>query len=270
MKILPVRMETAKESKNPFFIELYRIYLKTGIIRICNCDVVITFAGENYYPVPIERGSIKTTVDAKIDNMDLKIADADNEKISALMEGFDFRGRKVEIVRIQYPESLEDKSLVMPVFWGYLDAPSYSNGEFSVTVKASFPKGNVPFRTTQYICCNTFGDFNCQMDKARKEFEIELNSSTPLKIKLKGNVENDFYKNGLITIGYETKLIKTCYTEGVNYFYVEPYYSFNVDLTDKAVLTRNCDKTPEMCAKYNNRKHYGGFIAIPKEFRVGT
>ena len=56
MKILPVSMKKAKESENPFFIELYRIYLKTGTIRICNCDVVITFAGETYYPVPIERG----------------------------------------------------------------------------------------------------------------------------------------------------------------------------------------------------------------------
>ena len=270
MKILPVSLEKAKESNNPFFIELYRIYLKTGTIRICNCDVVITFAGETYQPVPIERGSIKSSVDAKIDNMDLKIADADNEKISALMEGFDFRGRKVEIVRIQYPESLEDESLVLPIFWGYLDAPSYTNGEFNVTVKASFPKGNVPFRTTQYICCNTFGDINCRMDKARRECEIETESSTALKIKLKGKCTDGYYKNGLITIGYETKMIKNCYAEGDNYFYIEPYYPFYVSLTGNAVLTRNCDKTPEMCARYNNRMHYGGFIAIPKEFRLGT
>ena len=56
MKILPVSIELAKEQSSSFFIELYNIYLKTGIIRICNCDTVISFNGYNYYPVPIERG----------------------------------------------------------------------------------------------------------------------------------------------------------------------------------------------------------------------
>ena len=137
MKILPVSIEKAKEQASSFFVELYNVYLKTGTIRICNCDTVINFNGYNYYPVPIERGNIKSTVDAKIDNMDLNISDADNEKVSALLEGFDFRGRRVEIFRIQYPESLTDNNIVIPVFWGYLDAPA-SNGEFTCTVKANF------------------------------------------------------------------------------------------------------------------------------------
>ena len=78
MKILPVSIKQAKDSDSSFFIELYNIYLKTGTVRICNCDAVITFNDLQYYPVPIQRGNIKSTVDSKVDNMDLKIADADN------------------------------------------------------------------------------------------------------------------------------------------------------------------------------------------------
>lgn len=266
MKILPVSIELAKEQSSSFFIELYNIYLKTGTIRICNCDTVISFNGYNYYPVPIERGNIKSTVDAKIDNMDLKIADADNEKISALMEGFDFRGRKVEILRIQYPESLEDNSIVMPVFWGYLDAPSYSNGEFNCTIKASFPKNNTPTRVTQYICNNTFGDENCKLSKDFRTVNVTISACTPNDIQTDFVDKADYYKNGLITIGYETKMIKTNTSDG----HIITYYPFQGEIQGTAILQRNCDKTPEMCAKYGNRRNYGGFLSIPKEFRLGT
>lgn len=266
MRILPVSMELAKEQSDSFFIELYNIYLKTGIIRICNCDVVINFGGYDYHPVPIERGSIKSTVDAKIDNMDLKISDADNAKVSTLMQGFDFRGRNVEVLRIQYPESLEDNSIVLPVFFGYLDAPSYSNGEFTCSIINSFPKSNLPYRTTQYFCNNTFGDELCGMSKATKEVSIDIGNSNTNTIRITGaTLTADYYKNGLITMGYETKLIKSNTSNEITV-----QYPFLADITDKAVLTRNCDKTPEMCAKFGNRKNYGGFLAIPKEFRVMT
>lgn len=266
MKILPVSIEKAKEQNSSFFIELYNIYLKTGTIHICNCDSVITFNGLDYQPVPIERGSIKTTVDAKIDNMDLKIADVDNSKISALMQGFDFRGRVVEIIRILYPDSLEDNSIAVPVFYGYLDAPSYSNGEFSCVVKANFPKVKIPSWTTQYFCNNAFGDSGCKMDKAQILVNIEEASSTPTNIKTSYFGKDNYYKNGLITIGYETKMIKSSDSNG----FITTYYPFLGELRGKAVLQRNCDKTPEMCEHYKNRQNYGGFLAIPKEFRLGT
>ena len=265
MKILPVSMKLAKEQDTSFFIELYNIYLKTGTIRICNCDEVIRFGNYDYFPVPIERGNIKSTVDAKIDNVDLKISDADNSKVSALMQGFDFRGRNVEILRIQYPESLEDESIVMPVFYGYLDAPTYGNGEFNCSVISSFPKNNLPYRQTQYFCNNTFGDELCKMSKATKIVTVDINNSTPNVIYINENLTEDYYKNGLITIGYETKMVKS---NSANVIFV--YYPFMSDLTDKATLSRNCDKTPEMCSKFGNRKNYGGFLAIPKEFRVMT
>lgn len=267
MKILPVSMELAKEQNSSFFIELYNIHLKTGIIRICNCDTTIYFAGYDYYPVPIERGNIKSSVDAKIDNVDLKIADADNSKVAALMQGFDFRGRNIEIFRIQYPESLVDNNIVMPVFYGYLDAPSYSNGEFTCSVISAFPKSNVPFRQTQYFCNNTFGDELCTLSKDIRTLNIDIAKSTPSEIVITGTtLTENYYQNGLLTIGYETKLIKSNTTNKIILIY--PFQAD--DLASTGTISRNCDKTPEMCAKFGNRKNYGGFLTVPKEFRVIT
>lgn len=266
MKILPVSMEKAKEENGSFFIELYNIYLKTGIIRICNCDVVLPFMGYNYYPVPIERGNIKSSVDDKIDNVDLKVSDVDNSKIAALMEGFDFRGRTIEIIRIQYPDSIEDNSIALPIFKGILDSPSYANGEFTCSVKNSFPENKVPFRTTQYFCNNTFGDTMCKMDKKTRVLGVSIANSTPSEIVVTGTtLTADEYAEGLLTIGYETKQIKSNTQNKIVL-----YYPIMGDMKDSCTISRNCNKTPEMCDKYNNRKNYGGFIAIPKEFRITT
>lgn len=265
MKILPVNVKKMAESGNPFFIEIYNIYLKTGIVRICNADVIINFDGNEYHPVPIERGSIKSSVDEKLDNVDLKISDVDNSKVSALMEGFDFRGKKIEIFKIQYPDSLTHPEYIVPTFFGYIDAPSYSNGEFTCIVVNSFPKSKNPFRTTQYFCNHTFGDEQCKASK--KELSLQFSSSGEQnKINIIGfNLIDDKYENGIITIGYETKMIKS---QKGNI--ITTYYPFQGDLNSYKIckIERNCDKTPETCNKYNNRENYGGFIALPYEFRV--
>lgn len=266
MKILPVSIAQAKESGNPFFIELYNIYLRTGIVRICNADEQIVYNGDTYYPTPIQRGNVKTSVDNKIDNMDLKISDADNSKISALMDGFDFRGRIVEIFKIQYPESLTNTNMIVPVFRGKLDAPNYANGEFTCIVVSAFPKTKVPLRTTQYFCNNSFGDSLCTASKETRTLTIaSITSKSVITLNASPSISNNFYENGLLTIGYETKMIKSNSGNTITIAY--PFLG-DIHVGDTVKIERNCNKTPEMCAKYNNRENYGGFIAIPSEFRI--
>lgn len=268
MKILPVKLAEAKERANSFFIELYTIWLTTGIIRLCNCDQVITFNGQDYQPVPVQRGTIKSTVDAKIDNVELKIADSDLSKVAALIEGFDFRGHYVEIDRIMYPESLHNSDYVMNVFYGYLDTPVYSNGEFTVQVKAQFPVTNTPSRVTQYFCNAAFGDDECGMDKAQRTIDIDTAKSSKNLIVTTTSMTAGYYRNGLLTIGYETKFIKSDYIDTSGNHILQTLYPFLGDLQTIATIERNCDKTPEMCANYGNRARYSGFLAVPKEYRL--
>lgn len=269
MKILPVQIATAKERSNSFFIELYTLWLTTGIIRLCNCDQAITFNGNTYQPVPVQRGTIKSTVDAKIDNAELKIADTDLSKVAALIEGFDFRGHYVEIDRILYPDSLSNGDMFMCVFYGYLDTPVYSNGEFTVQIKASFPNNNTPSRVTQYFCNAAFGDAECGMDKAVKSITVNTTSSTKSLLVITTDATVGYYKNGLITMGYETKYIADDYTDTDGNHVIKTLYPFLGDLQSTAIIQRNCNKTPEMCKAYGNRARYSGFLAVPKEFRLG-
>lgn len=269
MKILPISMKTAKESSNPFFIELYTIWLTTGVIRLCNCDEVITFAGNDYSPVPIQRGTIKATVDSKVDNVELKIVDADNSKISALMSGFDFRGRYCEIDKILYPDSLTDPTAVVLAFYGYLDTPTYSNGEFTVTIKSSVPYIQSPTRITQYFCNSSFGDTECGMDKAKRTVNIDTVKSTANKIYITDTIDGGYYNSGLLTIGYETKWISNDYINEYGAHILETQFPFQGTIQATGTIERNCNKTPEMCKnQYNNRSRYSGFLAVPLEFRL--
>lgn len=272
MKILPVVIKEAKEKYNNFFIELYTLTLTTGIVRLCNCDKVIQFGGNDYQPVPVQRGSIKSTVDSKIDNVELKIADTDLSKVAALVGGFDFRGCYCEIDRIVYPESLENSDIVMMVFYGYLDNPAYSNGEFTVQVKASLPYTNKPSRVTQYHCNSIFGDAECQANKGLRDITINTETSTASKIIVTTDmfdVPEGYYKNGLLTIGYETKMIQRDYYDGLSQRILQTSYPFLGDLVQNAKVQRNCDKTIETCRLYGNEIHYSGFLSVPKEYRLG-
>ncbi len=272
MKILPVVISKAKELYNNFFIELYTLTLTTGIVRLCNCDKVISFGGNDYQPVPVQRGSIKSTVDSKIDNVELKIADTDLSKVAALVGGFDFRGCYCEIDRIVYPDSLENSDIKMIVFYGYLDNPSYSNGEFTVQVKAALPYTTKPSRTTQYYCNSIFGDTECTASKGLRSITINTETSTKSKIIVTTdltNIENGYYENGLLTIGYETKMIKRDYYDNNGQRIFQMVYPFQGDLVSSAKVQRNCDKTIETCRKYGNQAHYSGFLAVPKEYRLG-
>ena len=149
------------------------------------------------------------------------------------------------------PESLEDEEIAMTVFYGYLDTPTYSNGEFTVTVKAAFPNNKVPSRITQYFCNAAFGDEQCGMDKDLRKVDVEPLLSLPNKIKLDAaDIAEGYYKNGLITIGYETKLIKDNFIDNNDgNHYVVTQYPFLGAILDTATLQRNCDKTPEMCER---------------------
>ena len=272
MKILPVLIKEAKEKYSNFFIELYTLTLTTGVVRLCNCDKVISFAGNDYQPVPVQRGSIKSSVDSKIDNVELKIADTDLSKVAALVGGFDFRGCYCEIDRILYPDSLTDRDAVMLVFYGYLDNPAYSNGEFTVQVKAALPYTNKPSRTTQYYCNSIFGDTECGASKGTKSITINTETSTKSKIIVTTdmtNIENGYYENGLLTIGYETKMINRDYYDANGQRIFQLVYPFMGDLVKNAKVQRNCDKTIETCRKYGNQKNYSGFLAVPKEYRLG-
>lgn len=266
-RLLPVSIQQAKEQAQNFFIELYTIQLKTGELRIAACDQDITFNGKQYLALPIERGAIKRGVDNKIDTCEIRIGNVDQSMTLALFQGFDFRGCKCYIHRILYPDSLQDASLIVPVFSGILDSPYLNNKEFKVTILAQVPNQQCPNRKCQLTCNAKFADpEECGVVKVIRTGTANPDLSTKNHIydtARLGEPEN-YWKDGIITIGYESRRIKQS-KDG--YIYLE--YPFILQPTGSYIIEQGCDKTFKTCKeRYNNGRNFSGFLAVPFEYIV--
>lgn len=263
MIILPQKMSEMKDSDATFFIELYIIELKTGNLYLAATDTDITFAGQTYMAIPFQRETIDRSMDNVIDSCEISLGDGDYDKLAYLCNGFDFRGADVTIFKIMYPDSLEDNTVRSISFVGYVNGCSYSQGVFTCSLNTRLPNIEVPNRSCQLCCNSEFGDAECGMSLDKIETNL-ANGSTNSKILLPTTFSKDYWKDGVITIRGESRLILG--NEGnqitINYSF------FQKDITTRtpATLIRGCDKTKETCKnRFNNMKNFSGFPSIPFE-----
>ena len=244
-----------------FIVEIYDIFLRTGVIYVCNTDRDITFEGHKYIALPIEREDISRNVDNTDDDVKITMADATKEQLQYIISGFDFRGCHVRVRQILYPESLYDNNIFRDCFYGYIDNPAYENGEFSCTLRSRIPKVTVPRRTYQAMCNCRFGDAVCQMDQARSTGKI-VDVLGDNRIVIEQIHDDDFWVNGIITIDGESRMIRT--SEGA---VITTYYPFFASIGRGLNYTvrRGCDKTFETCRRLGNLQHFAGFPSIPFE-----
>lgn len=258
-EVLPVCMSVAKESGNPFFIELYAINLRTGITRIAACDENIRFNDEEYLAVPFKRGEITKSLDNITDSCEISIGDVNDEHLRFLMEGFDFRGCEAEIVRIKYPDSLENSSIIQWVFSGFIDEPSFSDGTFTCKLKQHIPNIECPNRSYHMACNSEFGDEDCGMS---------LDETTCAIVGMNGNeltISQPFPENkwidGVASITGESRIIVS---SNGNIIKLNVNFAQN-PLGKSVTLIRGCNKTATRCKQYGNMQHFSGFPAIPYE-----
>lgn len=263
MIILPQKMSEMKDSDATFFIELYIVKLKTGTIYLAATDTDITFAGQTYMAIPFQRETIDKSMDNVIDSCEISLGDGDYDKLAYLSNGFDFRGADVTIFKISYPDSLEDDTIKSISFMGYINSCSYSDGVFSFSLNTRLPNIEVPNRACQLCCNSEFGDAECGI--SLEETNVELaNGSTNSNILLPSTYDTNYWKDGVIFIKGESRLILS--NEGnkivVNYSFLQSDIKGGMEAT----LIRGCDKTKETCQnRFNNMKKFSGFPAIPFE-----
>lgn len=259
MITLPVSMAKAKESGNPFFIELYVLQLRDGIMRIAACDENILYNNEEYTAVPFQRGEVTTSMDNLTDSCEVSLGDCSYELLKYVIEGFDFRGCNAMIFRIQYPDSLKDPTIAQPVFAGYIDEPSYSNGEFTCKVKSRLPEIECPNRNFRMACNSEFGDAECGMSLAEETMPVVSTASNT--VTLEKSHDKNYWKDGVISVGGESRIITESSGDTITL-----NVNFVQDITGhSATLRRGCNKTVEACRAFGNMKHYSGFPAIPFE-----
>lgn len=259
--MLPVRIQEEKEKNETFFIELYVLKLRTGISYIAAADEDIIFNDNTYVAIPFERGEITKSVDQVTNQCDIKIGDVDDTKLSYLMNGFDFRGCEVAIVRIKYPDSLSDPNICLPVFYGYIDSPAYEEGTFGCVIKNYLPNTQAPQREYRGSCNSKFGDELCCMSLAGETKKVAGYEGNV--IHLDGSWPEDYWKDGVITCNGESRIITKSSGADVTVNY--RFLQWSLESQD-ASLIRGCDKNQLTCKKrYNNLIHFSGFPAIPFE-----
>lgn len=251
------------------FIELYHLYLPTATVRYAACDVDIVFGGNTYKSLPIQRGEIKATVDNKVDTVELKIANVDQNFTTALYQGLDFRGSRVEIFTIIYPDSLNDSTLYKYIFTGYLDNPVFDGKEFKVTLKNRLPNSDYPPRTCDLLCQAWFGDADeCGAAKNTATVVIGANSTQTTIYSSSIVQPTDHWKDGMVTWQGESRQI---ISSGVGFVRVRYPLTYTVSVGSTVYLEQGCDHFSNTCRdRYGNLHNYSGFLAVPFELKVVT
>lgn len=254
---LPVQMEAAKESGNPFFIELYILELRNGITRIAACDEDIVYNGEKYIAVPFKRGEITKSMDNITDSCEVTLGDCSYDLLAYVIQGFDFRGCNATVGRISYPESLSDPSIIQLVFSGYIDEPSYSDGQFTCKIKSRIPDIDCPNRDFRLACNSEFGDEECGISLAIEQVKVLSIEGNDLIVQ--GTWSENYWRNGVASVEGESRVIQKSKDNRITL-----NVNFAQDVRDIACsLRRGCDKSADMCRKYGNMKNFSGFPAIP-------
>ena len=259
MQKLPVIMMEAKDSDNPFFLELYRLSLRTETLYIVAADEDIVFRGQRFTAIPVKRGAITKSMDSIVNEVELEISDVTDDMLTYLMCGFDFRGCKVDIVRILYPDSLSDDSMFSWVFSGEINKPSFSDGVFTCTVESKLPNIDAPVRDFQVACNSEFGDAECCADKCVTETKVRRGQGNIIFINAAR--EENFWKYGTIKIKGEARNIIA--SDG-NQIVVNVNFLQDID-GETAEISRGCNMTFDWCKRIGNQIHYSGFPAVPWE-----
>jgi hypothetical protein len=273
--VLPVILSEMKDSYETFFVDLYIITLKTGVLHYTNLDVVVpwyelgTSTQVTYEPIPIQRSSLKQTLDNKIDNVTITISDSTNAFMNALLQTFDFRGSQVDIIQIAYPGSLAQPTEYKYVYSGYIDAPSLDMDKAVFSTTLTQRMVNTESGRIVGINCNAwFGDNDeCGATQYTKTSTTK-SGTTQYTIYDSAITEAiDYWKNGTITIAYETKKIISSTVGSVTVEY--PFYTVPVINTSYTMKT-GCDHTPTDCTRHSNTINYGGFPAVALDYMIKT
>jgi Phage conserved hypothetical protein BR0599./Uncharacterized conserved protein (DUF2163). len=273
MITLPTIMSEAKEQSSVFFIDLYVLTLATGTLHYAACDEDIswyipgTSTAVTYSALPIERNELKQSVDNKVDNVTIKIANCDDAFTSVLLQSFDLRGSNMDIYQISYPGSLTDPDAYKYTFAGFLDAPALDLGKatFEATLEQRLPNLE-SYRTVGQSCNAWFGDEDeCGVTQDSKTSTVGANSTQYVIYDSSITQSDDYWANGVCVIGYETKKIISSAKGSITVEY--PFYSTPTKGTSYTILT-GCNHTQTNCKKYGNLKNFGGFPCVNLEYNV--
>ena len=260
MYTLPATLASAKDADSIFLVECYVFHLKTGDLYITSADQDITIDGQLYMSVPIQRNKYTANSDSKVDDCTLKVENCDDRFTAALYSGTDFRGCMCFVFQALYPNVLTDATLIKPILYGYLDCPILNQKEatFEVTVKSQVPN-LTNYRTFQLSCNAEFADGDSCMASKNTTTGTCQSGTTNSTIVLESSYADNYWYNGVITCGYESRMIQSSSGNTVTV-----HYSFT-DVPTSYTIELGCDKSFACCKLRGQQTNFSGFVSVPWE-----
>ena len=263
-----VAMEINKDENRP--VELYAIYLDEETLYLAAHDQNVQFLDEEgtptlYYASAIKRSAIRTNVESRVDECSVSLDNVTRE-MSAYMAHNEFRGRRLRIIKV-FLDHVNDFANHVIIFDGVMDAPSANQSMMTVAVTSRLDtlKVSVPRRIYQRLCGWKFGGTECGVDLSSVTVTgtTQAISTDGRTLTLSGRSEvSGYYEDGALTIdGLSRKVV------GSNGSKIEVEYSFPATGVGKPyTLRRGCNKDYDTgCAKFNNKKRFGGFLSVPSD-----
>jgi phage-related protein len=257
-------MQAAKENGSVFFLDLYTFHLKNGDLFIVAADQNVTFAGQEYLAVPIKREKYSADVESTVSDVKLTVSDFSHDFIAALFNGYDFRGCKVEIIQIAYPQSLSNATIYKPFLFGYLDEPklNWKDATFEVTIKAQIP--NLENARTLKLSCNAeYADQESCFASLDETTGTCQDGTTVYTIVLEQSYDDNYWANGIVTCNWENRLIESSIGNTVTV-----RYPFSTVPSGDYTVERGCDKSWTGCGLKGQQTNFSGFIGIPRELVI--
>ncbi|KXS41188.1 MAG: hypothetical protein AWU54_1717 [Candidatus Frackibacter sp. T328-2] len=264
-----VQNEKDKSYNRP--IELYQVFLDQQTLYLARYQKDIQFFDENgnpqtYTAANLDRGSISTNADTKVDEVSVTIGNV-NKEMSAYIANTKFQGRRLVIWKV-FLDHLDSANNKIIMFDGIMDAPKVNQEVMTVDVVSRLDTldKDLPSRFYGVKCSWQFGGPDtCGVSVPTKIGTVEYISADHLTINDSDITEaSNYWKYGEITIGSESRHIVE---SGSGYVKVE--YPFSADITagDSYDMKAGCDKSYDGghgCAFWSNTQYYGGFLSIPK------
>jgi hypothetical protein len=120
-------------------------------------------------------------------------------------------------------------------------------------------------RTLMLSCNNEFADqVSCFANKSLSTGTVQ-SGSTANSIYIEQEYADGYWRNGLITIGYEIRKIRNSVGKRLDIdigFRVTPSGTYEVQ--------RHCTKVYANCGNFGQQTNFTGFLGIPEEYKVKT
>ena len=268
-------IEAIKSKQQNIPIELYRVFLDEQTLYLAMYPQSIDFFDENngsktYIAAALSRSAISTNIDMQVDMTTVTIDNVTKE-MSAYVASTEFRGRKMEIIKIFLDDYSSPEDGVL-LFSGTMDEPALTEQTMTVSVVGELDTLNkkLPGRSfsTQCTWLDGFGGEACGFNVPVKSGVIDRVGDDNLTIN-DANIteEANYWKYGYIRVGNERRYIQE---SGAGYVRID--YPFSSEVASQSYsLHAGCDKTYDGghgCSFWGNTKYYGGFLSIPKNSDV--